>query len=402
MVLKRITTDSLMDDEEDEAEDGADGVESKQSSDNDEPEVIRTHANFVSLASQFQQDLTKALKLLNNRSEEYMERVADETILHELFIAVHKYFDREAENTPKPSDDIDVSEDGALKVYEKALQAYTDVRENIAAIAHLQVEHIYYLHDTAAQPMHALRTLQARANWNVINNIHPAARGSGAKGTVAASHKNDARLVNPASFSTTFDETDPVANGGVALDSVAEMRRLCKIVYDHSGPSAARMRVRAVLHQIYHLALHDHYADAKSLLLMSRFQDQADDWDIETQVVFNRTMAQLGLAALRNDHLTDALRCLADLCSGSKINELLAQRVSRFWNNDKNASKEEQNERELRERQRLLPFHRHINTDLLEACHNISAMLIEIPNLVAEANHQNLANSCVFLAAHVV
>ncbi len=128
---------------------------------------------------------------------------------------------------------------------------------------------------------------------------------------------------------------------------------------------------------------------------------QAEDWDIESQVVFNRTMAQLGLAALRCDSLTDALRCLADLCvghvPGSKMNELLAQRPSRFWN-DKNMTKEEQNERELKERQRLLPFHRHLNTDLIEACHNIAAMLVDIPNLVAEANHVNLVNACVVFA----
>ena len=47
----------------------------------------------------------------------------------------------------------------------------------------------------------------------------------------------------------------------------------------------------------------------------------------------------------------------------------------------------------MKERNRLLPFHKHVHTDLLEACHNLSAMLIEIPNLVAETNHQSLPNA---------
>jgi translation initiation factor 3 subunit C len=387
--LKRITTDSLMDD--DEEEEGGEGTPDTAQNANTH-QVIRTHANFVSLAMQFQQDLTKALKLANNRSDEYLARVADETLLHELFIQVHKYFESEAKVTPRPSDNIDVSAEGALKAHEKALQAWQEIQENIAAVAKLQIEHIYYLHDSSASQLHAQRILQAQAGWDIVNNVHPGARGSSAGGQAALNHNNDDSIVNPAAMSS-FDEFNVVANGGDSFDSIEEMKRLCKIVYNYNGSSSARMRVRAVLCQIYHLSSHDRYADAKMLLLMSRFQDKADDWDIETQVVFNRTMAQLGLAALRADKLTDALRCLADLCSGSKINELLAQRTSRYWNHDKNATKEEQALKELKERQRLLPFHRHINTDLLEACHNISAMLIEIPNLVAEGNHQNLPNS---------
>ena len=43
------------------------------------------------------------MKLANNRSDEYLSRVADESLLHQLFIEVHKYFDREAAVTPKPN-----------------------------------------------------------------------------------------------------------------------------------------------------------------------------------------------------------------------------------------------------------------------------------------------------------
>ena len=41
-------------------------------------------------------------------------------------------------------------------------------------------------------------------------------------------------------------------------------------------------------------------------------------------------------------------------------------------------------EEERAERRRLLPFHLHINLDLLECCHLVSASLLEIPKIAIE------------------
>ena len=130
-----------------------------------------------------------------------------------------------------------------------------------------------------------------------------------------------------------------------------------------------------MLCHITHHAVHSRFKQARDLLLMSHLQDTiSSSGDISTMILFNRMMVSVGLAAFRCGRVSDAHQCLTDIAS-SRVRELLAQGLSRFSGNDKNT------EQEKAEKRRQVPFHMHINLDLIEACHLISAMLLEVPQM---------------------
>jgi translation initiation factor 3 subunit C len=127
-----------------------------------------------------------------------------------------------------------------------------------------------------------------------------------------------------------------------------------------------------MLCHIYNLALEDRFYEARDMLLMSHLQDSIHAADIQTQILHNRTMVQLGLSAFRSGLVVEAQQALSEICGGNRVKELLAQGPS------KNVRDPEQ---ERQDKARQLPFHLHLNLELSEFVYLTCSMLMEVPEM---------------------
>ncbi|MEQ2175541.1 Eukaryotic translation initiation factor 3 subunit C [Goodea atripinnis] len=141
-------------------------------------------------------------------------------------------------------------------------------------------------------------------------------------------------------------------------DSAVIMDRLCKFIY--AKDRTDRIRTCAILCHIYHHALHSRWYQARDLMLMSHLQDNIQHADPPVQGM-----------------IKDAHNALLDIQSSGRAKELLGQGLLMRNMQERNA------EQEKIEKRRQVPFHMHINLELLECVYLVSAMLLEIPYMAA-------------------
>ncbi|KAL2810915.1 eukaryotic translation initiation factor 3 subunit C [Aspergillus granulosus] len=155
-----------------------------------------------------------------------------------------------------------------------------------------------------------------------------------------------------------------------ANDAEALVQTLCNYLFKNSD---GILRARAMLSQIYFLALHDQYYRSRDLMLMSHLSENIANFDVTSQILFNRTLVQIGLCAFRAGLIYEAQNTLSEICGSGRQKELLAQGI--ILQRYSTVSPEQ----ERLERQRQLPFHMHINLELLECIYLTSSMFLEVP-----------------------
>ncbi|KAH8099181.1 hypothetical protein JL720_2165 [Aureococcus anophagefferens] len=304
---------------------------------NDDPDAVKVVGNLLTFLARLEDEYVKSLQRINPHTHEYVSRLRDEAPLTDLAAGVQAYYVR-------------VGDDKAA-----------------ATVALLRVEHMYYKHESIAS---AVRDAQAyRAKWGNRGDAHAASRHASVASERDSSKSHPGAWLGAATAAATAPDDEVVG------DASASVRKLCEYVYAHGDD---RCRTRALLCHVAHHALHGRFYVARDLLLMSHLQDTAYMSDVETQILYNRSMVMLGLCAFRNGLIHDAHACLAEICS-SRVKELLAQGMQSARFSDKNP------EQEKAERRRQTPYHMHINLDLLECCHLTAAMLLEVPNMSVEA-----------------
>lgn len=135
---------------------------------------------------------------------------------------------------------------------------------------------------------------------------------------------------------------------------------------------------RAILYHIYFQAVNVDFHKAKDMLVSSKVQKHINKAEPSLQILYNRVVVQLGLAAFKLCLIKDCHKILNELLATPHLREILGQQnIHRVVSTNSNSTNAEQREK------LCLPFHQHINLDLIDAVFMTCSLLIEVPQMTA-------------------
>lgn len=289
---------------------------------NYESSPYKVNGSPVALAERMDAEFLRLLQASDAHTPEYVERLKYEKAVCKIIDRMQAYYESDMKRT-KPSE--------------------------LCRIYLLKIDHLYYKFDPC-----------------VIKQIQQKER---------MKRKNSSKDPRFRQVEIVIKDQGSEAQEDIILNTSSDvMNQLCKYIY--ANDATQRATTQAILCHIYHLALHDNYFEARDLMLMSHLQGNIGKADIPLQVMYNRALVQLGLCGFRKGFIADAHAALLDIQILGKARELLAQGLP-LRHQERTA------EQERVERRRQIPFHKHINLDLLECVYLVSSMLLEIPDVAA-------------------
>jgi translation initiation factor 3 subunit C len=280
----------------------------------EEGKIVKIPGSIVSSIERLDDELTRSLQQTDPHTAEYIERLSDEQLLYTDILRALIYIETLMKNEKLRTPPED-----------------TTPQDSANRIVIRRLEHVYFKPDSVV-------SIIEERTWSAI----------------------------PSTLNSTITPRGEFTNAAKLVQT------LCKYLFKHAE---GIIRARAMLCQIYFLALQDEYHRARDLMLMSHLTENISSFDVSTQILFNRTLVQIGLCAFREGLCYEAQGVLQEICGSGRQKELLAQGV--IMQRYSTVTPEQ----ERLERQRQLPFHMHVNLELLECIYLTCSMLLEIPLL---------------------
>lgn len=328
--------------------------EEERTEEPEEEEMVKVWGNPAAFLERLDDEWTGSLKSLDPHAHGYMDRLRDEPALLAL----------------------------AAKVTAYLQQAAADRGDKLASVALRRIDHIYYktlpVYDATRKMAHALRDEAGRQTGTGSSAAEEPQAEVESEAISSGDHGDGQQQQEQQQQEQQSGDENPIVRLPLDFelpeDAGTLLEELSKVVYANGNDN---QKGQAILSNVYWKSIHDKFYEARDALLMSRIAEQTQQLDARMQVLFNRTTAQLGLCAFRAGLISDAHACLGDLYSTGRVKELLAQGLQQRHYGDRTP------EQEAAERRRQVPFHLHINLELLEASYLISAALLEVPLIAA-------------------
>lgn len=309
---------------------------------NGEGGVVAVRGSIISFVDRLDDEFTKHLQNLDPHSTEYLERLRDERLLYATIVRAQAYFESAIHTDSQSASALIVQQNGGASTA-KLSGSIAWQQDALARVIMRRLEHVYSKQAVITQALEQ----------------------------ASAATRKDAETVAQTSKFPMGAAVASTPHGPAQL-----VRALCTHLYKAPGLAGERLRTRAMLCHIYNTAVHADYYVARDMLLMSHLQDSISLADAATQILYNRVVVQIGLCAFRVGLFKEAHAALSDIFSTGRVKELLAQGVQR-----PSAYATLSPEQEKLDRQRQLPFHLHINLELLESAYLVCSMLLEVPHM---------------------
>lgn len=281
---------------------------------------MRIVGSVASLIERLAEELNSHLLHIDPNSTEYITRLKDEVKLYSLIVRGQVYYTR---ILPKES--------------------YGDLEgDQLTRLIIRRLDFIYY------KPINLIILSELNA-WKVIENDN---------NEIAKITSNEANVQN------TND----------LIDS------LCTQVYEYSNHGSGSQRKRAALMQSYYYSTCDQFYRAREIIQLTNVQSVIQTSEVSIQVLFNRAIVQLGLSAFRIGQIEEARSILSEVATSNRIREVLGQGNNRSTqSNQPIQALTSDGETITIGGERHVPFHMHINIQLLETVYYITSLLTEIP-----------------------